>query len=287
MNQQRIWSWMAALLAGAMALAACGGAPPAQAPTSPPATPTAAAAATAVPTVAATAAPAPTEAPAARPGRGEGDTLRILYWQAPTILNTHLAVGTKDVDASRLVLEPLAAIDPEGNFVPLLAEEIPTAENGGVAQDFTSITWKLRKDIKWSDGSDFTAADVVFTYQYCADAKTACTSAAAFRGIKSVEAVDDYTVKVTWQAPNSYPYQVFTSQRGAILQKAQFEKCIGEAASTAADCQAANLSPIGTGPYKVAEFKPGDVVIYAINELYRDPERPFFKRVEPVSYTHL
>ena len=280
MNQQRIWSWMVALLAGAMVLAACGGAPSAPAPTTAPPSPTAAPATAATVGAAATAAPAPTAAHAARPGRGAGDTLRILYWQAPTILNNHLAVGTKDVEASRLVLEPLAAIDPEGNFVPLLAEEIPTVANGGVAPDFTSITWKLRKDIKWSDGSDFTAADVVFTYQYCADSRTACTSVAAFRGIKSVEAPDEYTVKITWEASNSYPYQVFTSTRGAILQRAQFEQCVGEAASTAADCQAANLAPIGTGPYKVVEFKPGDVVIYEINERYRDPERPFFKRVE-------
>jgi len=268
---------MAAVLVGAIALAACGGAPPAQAPTTAPAT-TAPASPTAA--VAATAAPAPTAAPTPSAGRGAGDTLRILYWQAPTILNNHLAVGTKDVDASRLILEPLAAIDPEGNFVPMLAEEIPTVENGGVAQDFTSITWKLRKDVQWSDGSPFTAADVVFTYEYCADPKTACTSVAAFRGIKTVEALDEYTVKVTWEAPNSYPYQVFTSQRGAIIQKAQFEDCVGEAASTAADCQAANLAPIGTGPYKLVEFKPGDVVIYELNERYRDPDKPFFKRVE-------
>jgi len=276
-SQQRIWSLMAAVLVGAIALAACGGAPPAQAPTTAPAT-TAPASPTAA--VAATAAPAPTAAPTPSAGRGAGDTLRILYWQAPTILNNHLAVGTKDVDASRLILEPLAAIDPEGNFVPMLAEEIPTVENGGVAQDFTSITWKLRKDVQWSDGSPFTAADVVFTYEYCADPKTACTSVAAFRGIKTVEALDEYTVKVTWEAPNSYPYQVFTSQRGAIIQKAQFEDCVGEAASTAADCQAANLAPIGTGPYKLVEFKPGDVVIYELNERYRDPDKPFFKRVE-------
>ncbi|MFQ3661082.1 MAG: peptide ABC transporter substrate-binding protein [Chloroflexaceae bacterium] len=277
MSQQRIWSLMAALLVGAIALAACGGAPPAQAPTTAPAT-TAPASPTAA--VAVTAAPAPTAAPTPSVGRGAGDTLRLLYWQAPTILNNHLAFGTKDVEASRLILEPLAAIDPQGNFVPLLAEEIPTVENGGVARDFTSITWKLRKDVQWSDGSPFTAADVVFTYEYCADPKTACTSVAAFRGIKAVEALDEYTVKVTWQAPNSYPYQVFTSQRGAIIQKAQFENCVGEAASTAADCQAANLAPIGTGPYKLVEFKPGDVVIYELNERYRDPDKPFFKRVE-------
>ncbi len=101
-----------------------------------------------------------------RPGRGKGSTLRMLYWQAPTILNTHLSQGTKDYDAGRLILEPLAAIGPDGSLVPELAAEIPTLDNGGVSKDNTSITWKLRPDVKWSDGTDFTADDVVFTWQY-------------------------------------------------------------------------------------------------------------------------
>src|SRR5436305_683150 len=94
--------------------------------------------------------------------RGAVDTLNILYWQAPTILNPHQATGTKDNDASRLVLEPLASWDKDGK--PLangLAAEIPTLDNGGVAKDFTSVTWKLRQGVKWSDGSAFSADDVV------------------------------------------------------------------------------------------------------------------------------
>jgi peptide/nickel transport system substrate-binding protein len=221
-------------------------------------------------------------APAAEPvrvGRGVGDTLRILYWQAPTILNTHLATGTKDFDASRLILEPLAAIGPDGSYVPLLVEEIPTVANGGVEDNGRIITWKLRKDVKWSDGTDFTAEDVVFTWQYCADPKTACTTAAYFVDIENVEAVDPYTVRVTWKTPRANPYFAFTSTNGRIIQKAQFANCIGEAASTAEECQKANLAPIGTGPYKLVEFKPGDVVTYEINEYYRDPDKPFYKNV--------
>ncbi len=196
------------------------------------------------------------------------------------MLNTHLATGTKDFDASRLILEPLAAIGPDGQPVPLLVEEIPTIENGGIAEDLTSITWKLRDDIVWSDGTPFTAEDVVFTYEYCADPATACTTASSFQGIASVEAVDEHTVKITWESPTPNQYKTFTSQNGRILQKAQFENCIGANASTDSACQAANLAPIGTGPYKLVEFRPGDVVTYEINENYRDPDKPFFRRVE-------
>ncbi len=259
---RRTFARLGWLLAAVLVLAACG-APTAPAPAAP----------------AQPAAPAEAEAEFV-PTRGGGDLLRILYWQAPTILNTHLAVGTKDFDASRLILEPLAAIDADGNLVPLLVEEIPTLENGGVAEDLSSITWKLRRDIKWSDGTDFTAADVVFTYEYCINPATTCVNTATFQGIASIETPDDYTVKIIWENPNANYYKAFTSTNGRILQKAQFADCIGEAASTAEACQAANLAPIGTGPYKVVEFKPGDVVLYEINEFYRDPDKPFFKQVQ-------
>lgn len=102
-------------------------------------------------------------------GRGQGDTLRLIWWQGPTILNPHLATGDKDSDASRMVYEPLASFNKDGVLVPILAAEIPSLENGGVAPDGTSVTWKLKQGVTWSDGIPFTAEDVKFTYHYVAD----------------------------------------------------------------------------------------------------------------------
>ncbi|HQZ22238.1 MAG TPA: peptide ABC transporter substrate-binding protein [Thermoflexales bacterium] len=251
-------------VAASMALAACGGAP--AAPTAAPA------AATKAPAAAATAAPA-------AGGRGRSGTLRILYWQAPTILNFHLGSGTKDSDAGRLILEPLAALGPDGKPVARLAAEIPTMDNGGIAKDFSSVTWKLKKDVKWSDGTPFNADDVVFTYQYCADKATACTTANSFAGIKSVDKVDDYTVKITWEKPNTNSYQTFVSTQGYILQKKQFGGCIGAKANTDDACKAANNAPIGTGPFKLKEFKAGDTVTYDANPNYREADKPAFSSV--------
>jgi peptide/nickel transport system substrate-binding protein len=291
----RFWTRLIGVFMVAVLVAACGGAPPAQTPPTevpaeePAEEPTEAPAEepTEVPAED-TEAPAEeaTEAPAEEPmaegefTRGEGDLLRILYWQAPTTLNTHLSTGTKDYDASRLILEPLASIGPDGELIPELVAEIPTVENGGVAEDLSTITWTLRDDVVWSDGTPFTAEDVVFTYEYCADAATACTTAETFQGIAAVEAVDDYTVTITWESPNPNFYKTFTSTTGRVLQKAQFENCIGEAATTDAACQEANLAPIGTGPYVLEEFRPGDVAIYSMNENFRDPNKPFFQQVE-------
>jgi peptide/nickel transport system substrate-binding protein len=221
------------------------------------------------------AAPAQPAAPART-----GKDLKILYWQAPTILNPHLSSGTKDFDAATVLLEPLARWSDKDELVAYLAEEIPTVENGGVAADGSSVTWKLKSGVKWSDGSDLTADDVVFTWQYCADEATACTTSANFTPIASVEAVDATTVKVTWNEPNPNPYVSFVGQQGMILQKAQFGNCIGAAAISDEACQKANLAPIGTNAWKLKEFKPGDVVLYERNENYRDTANVYFDTIE-------
>ena len=77
--------------------------------------------------------------------RGEGGTLKLLYWQAPTIVNPHLSIGTKDLSASRIVYEPLASFDKDGRMIPLLAAEIPSLANGGVAPDGRSVLEHERK----------------------------------------------------------------------------------------------------------------------------------------------
>src|SRR5215218_9658456 len=91
--------------------------------------------------------------------RGGGGLLKVLWWQGPTLLNPHFAIGTKDQDASRIFYEPLAGWDPDGDLFPVLAAEIPSRENGGIAADGKSVTWKLKRDAKWHDGKPFTADD--------------------------------------------------------------------------------------------------------------------------------
>ncbi len=208
--------------------------------------------------------------------RGLGGNLNLLWWQGAMMLNVHLASGTADYEAARLVLEPLAAVDPEGNLVPILASEIPSIANGGISVDLKTITWKLKQGVKWSDGTDFTADDVVFTYTYITNPDTAATTAWIYGGAEKVEALDPYSIRITWKEPNVNPFQMFVSKAGYILQKKQFAEFIGKNASTAPG----NLKPIGTGPYVVTDFKSGDVVTYEINPNYRDPDKPFFKHVQ-------
>ncbi len=213
---------------------------------------------------------------AAMAGRGDDGELKILYWQAASILNPYLSGGNKDIDASALVIEPLARYDENGNMVPWLVEEIPTVENGGVSKDLTSITWKITPGIKWSDGTDFTANDVAFTAEYCMAPDGGCQSSAAFADVEKVEAVDDLTVKITFTKPKPFPYGPFVGGTVPVLQQAQFKDCVG---ANAPNCTEQNFGPIGTGPFMVEEFKANDTVVYVANPNYRDANKPAFGRV--------
>ena len=208
--------------------------------------------------------------------RGGGGKLRLLWWQAPTILNTHLAAGTKDLDASRVVCEPLAAFDPEANFVPILAADIPSLDNGGLAQDGRSVTWRLKQDVLWHDGKPFTADDVIFTWEFAADPATGATTTGTYADIEHIDKLDEHTVKVVFKEPTPFWYDAFFGNRGHILPKHLFAPYKGQEARNAPY----NLKPVGTGPYKIVEFKPGDVALYEINTQYHVPNRPFFDTVE-------
>ena len=214
-----------------------------------------------------------TFAPAAFADRGTDGEVKLTFPQAVSIMNPYLSSGTKDVWASSMVIEPLAGLDEQGNLIPKLAAEIPTLENGGVAADFTSITWKLLPDLKWSDGSPVTADDAVFTAAYCMDPAGGCAQLTKYDGVAKVEAVDAQTIKVTFTGPKPNPYTAFVGALAPILQKAQFEKCLGAAAPT---CTDPNNMPIGTGPFKVTGFTVNDTVTLAMNEQYRDPAKPAF-----------
>ncbi len=215
-------------------------------------------------------------APAAFAERGSDGEVRIIYWQAPSIMNAFLSGGTKDVEAASMVIEPLARYDPAGNLVPWLVEEVPTIQNGGVSEDLTSITWTITPGLTWSDGTPFTSEDVKFTYEYCTDPEGGCAQVTKFEGVESVETPDETTVVVNFEGPTPNPYGPFVGGESPIIQKAQFENCTGAAAST---CTEENFNPIGTGPFVVDEFKPNDVISMSANENYRDPDKPAFASV--------
>ena len=208
--------------------------------------------------------------------RGGGGELKVLWWQAVSILNCHLAVGVKDNDGARLFNEPLAAFDPDGNLAPILAAEVPSLDNGGVAKDGLSVTWKLKRNVQWHDGKPFTADDVVFTWEFAADPTTAATTTGNYKDITRIDKLDSHTVKIVFKQPTPFWPIAFCSASGLIIPKHVFEPFKGAKSREAP----ANLRPVGTGPYRIVDFKPDDVVRAELNPHYHVANAPFFDRVE-------
>lgn len=202
------------------------------------------------------------------------DTVNILFWQAASHMNPYLGNGTKEFEAAALTLEPLARYDPDGIMVPWLVDEIPTVANGGVSEDLTSITWTLSEGILWSDGTPLTSADVVFSGEFCMHPDTGCTVLDQFANVTSIEAVDERTVRISFDVAKPFPYGPFVGYLTPIIQKAQFEDCIG---AGSLECQE-SFTPIGTGAYMVTDFRTNDVITYAANPNYRVEGQPAFGR---------
>ena len=206
---------------------------------------------------------------------GGGGMLKILYWQAVTLLNPHFAVGTKDQDGTRIFYEPLAGWDSEGNLVPVLAAEIPSKENDGLAEDGLSVVWKLKRGVKWHDGKPFTADDVVFNWEY---ARNARDRGGLDRQLQGHQGREDRRLhrRVKFDKPTPFWADAFVGTYGMIIPKHLFADYIGGKSRDAPT----NLKPVGTGPYMFVDFKPGDMVRGKLNPDYHVPNRPYFDTLE-------
>jgi len=207
--------------------------------------------------------------------RGGGGPLKVLWWQGATLLQPHFAGGTKDQEGSRIFYEPLAGWDNDGNLVPVLAAEVPTRENGGLSADGKSVIWKLKKGVTFHDGTPFTADDCVFTWEYARDPATTAITIGVYKDV-TVTKIDSHTVRVAFAKPTPFWATAFVAAEGMILPKHLFAPYIGAKSREAP----ANLKPVGTGPYKFVDFKPGDMVRGELYANYHMPNRPFFDSIE-------
>jgi peptide/nickel transport system substrate-binding protein len=206
--------------------------------------------------------------------RGAGGDLRILVPQAASSLSIHNATGGKDIAASSIITEPLLAYAADTSLVPVLVTDVPTLDNGLLAADLSTVTFNLLPDVVWSDGTPFTADDVVFTWQWNVDEANGSIDAVSWQLISNVEAIDELTVKVTYVEPTLGWFQPFGSNIGGIYPKHFWD---------GKEPLAANIEfgrvPIGTGAFVLDQFLPNDQIVYAANPNYREANKPFFNRV--------
>ncbi len=205
--------------------------------------------------------------------RGGGGVLRMLQWTGPTLLNPHFATGLKDNIGSRIFYEPLAQWDADANLQPILAAEIPSLANGGLSADGLSVTWKLRKDVRWHDGEPFTSDDVIFNWKYATDPAAATVTLGSYDNLR-FEKVDMHTVRVVFNRPS--PFWPGQYSQVMLIPRHLFATFTGLRSRDAPT----NLKPVGTGAYILVDFKPADLIRAALNPNYHEPNRPHFDTLE-------
>ncbi|HET7616289.1 MAG TPA: peptide-binding protein, partial [Bacillales bacterium] len=176
---------------------------------------------------------------------------------SPTIFNPYYSTDVPSSDVQYLMFNSLVTVDKSFNPQPSLAKSWEVSDDG------LTYTFKLRKDVKWQDGKPFTADDVVFSFNIPRDKDYTGPRGSDFEQIKSIKAVDKYTVKVELKQPYA-PF--LTSTATYYILPKHILKDVPIKKMAKADFNTKH--PIGTGPYKFVEWKDGQYVKLKANEDY-------------------
>ncbi len=191
--------------------------------------------------------------------------LRIASSLAPNTFNPILSTQQVEALLQAFSFDPLIATDERGRDVPILAAVVPTLENGGIGRDGLTITYRLRRGVRWQDGAPFTSRDVAFTYHAIMNPATAVATRHGWDEIARVDTPDAYTVVFrlrrpfapavhTFFAHSDAPYYIMPAhllERYHDLNRIPF-----------------NQKPVGTGPFKLVRWLRGDRIEYVANDGY-------------------
>ena len=167
------------------------------------------------------------------------------------------------------VYERLLDVGTDGpDLIPSLATEVPTTENGLVSEDRLVYTFPLREGVVFHDGTDFSADDVVFSWERVMTMNLPEGQAAALvDSVESVVAVDDFTVEVTLTEPDaSFLYSVVLNTAASVVSPEAVEENGGVVADTPNEWMDTNM--VGTGPYTFGEWRRGESLSMDIFEGY-------------------
>jgi peptide/nickel transport system substrate-binding protein len=194
-----------------------------------------------------------------------GGNVRFLLYEDPNTLNPIAGATSIAYQVIASITEGLTENAPDGSFIPVLAAELPTLENGGVSADLTTVTWKLKEGVLWSDGTPFTSEDVVFSWQAAKDAANGSALASDYALISDVQAPDPLTVVVTYSSFNAgyldqFPWILPKHATGDVTGMREW---------------AFNRAPIGTGPFVLTDWSSGEYLQLSRNENYREEGKPY------------
>lgn len=198
----------------------------------------------------------------------------------PTTLNAKLnSSGTGNipgVDAlEELVHAGLGHFDDHGELRALVAEAIPTVENGGwrlFPDGRMETTWKLRPNVVWHDGTPFTSEDLVFSARVGRDSEIALEAVPAYDSVDRVEAVDLHTLTIFWKRPYIEANAMFTRAAGAgralALPRHVLERPFEEDKANFTQHPYWTHEYVGVGPFKLKDWEMGSHLVVEANDRY-------------------
>lgn len=197
--------------------------------------------------------------------------LRVAYSREIDVLNPLTSQNLADIQFS--MIEGLVTTDQNNTYVPVLAREIPTEENGLVelnADGTVKMAWPLHENVRWHDGEPFTSEDVCFTWRFVTSAGSQVYNRDQYLGIKGCDDSEEHTVVFTWEGIRGYYAGIFE----AILP----EHVLGGMTTE----EIVSFTPynrgaafVGTGPFRFAEWRSGEYIRVVRNDDYwRGPQYP-------------
>lgn len=169
-----------------------------------------------------------------------------------------------ELNFSHLYMSYLIENDDRGNAVAEIAREVPTLANGGISSDLRTITYRIRRNVRWQDGAPLTARDVLFSYRAIVNPRNNVATRVGYDEVQSIRTPDAYTLVVRLRRRFSPFVQYFFGPQGvgAIMPA---HLLAGEPDLNKA---AYNALPVGAGPFRVVSWRHGDSITLDANPLY-------------------
>ncbi|HYK52147.1 MAG TPA: ABC transporter substrate-binding protein, partial [Candidatus Eremiobacteraceae bacterium] len=191
--------------------------------------------------------------------------LRIAGRQEPDTLMPIIGTQVVDTDLSMFWDGHLLNWSDQNQFVPELATAAPTLENGGISKDGLTITYHLRRGVKWQDGAPFTAADVIFSWQQVMNPNNTVPSRLGYDDIERIDSPDPYTLVIHLKkrfAPFVATFFTMSNTTYGVIPKHLLGGLHDLNRTDYAN------KPIGTGPFIVADYEKGTLIKFVANPHY-------------------
>lgn len=199
----------------------------------------------------------------------DANTLTVGFAQEPDTMNSWYSSLAFQQWINDLVQANLWDINDVGEPVPVLVEEIPTVENGGISEDYLSYTITLREGLLWSDGEALNAEDLVFTYEMIEDtANNFGQGGSIADAVESVELVDELTFTLNFGSPQPFSEDMAGSPGLSTILPEHVFGPIYEAEGTIEFAEQNQDPTVFSGAYTLNEWRRGEQMTFAANPNY-------------------